>query len=173
MSNEAALIVIAAIWLARGGGVNLCLVILLYYTTFIITSISGIYDVFKTDESTVYGTYAIQASIDCMFLVFTALISVSCKKFIKIYLAYMAIIGTSLALNCLTLLDQMIDLSVIYKLHAIRQDFSIPLDVAFAMLGSGNGQITDNIRRSLRAAGRSVYNRLNRISNHNQGADKP
>ena len=75
-------------------------------------------------------------------------------------LSYGAIIASSLVLNGLMLYDQMLDLSIVYKAHAIRQEFSIPLDVLFAVLGSANVERT-HINHRLRAGDSSNYNRSN------------
>lgn len=158
--NEAALIVILAIWLWSGRGLNLCLLIAAYYALYITTGLTGIIGTFKSDDSIVLGTYAIQASLDSLFLLCTIALSKFHHNFTRIYLAYGAIIGTSLLLNGLMLFDQITDLSMIYRAHAIRQDFSIPLDVLFAVLGSafGGQSHTDS---SLRTGYDSNYNRSN------------
>lgn len=158
--NEAALIVIMAVWLFSGRGLNLCLLIILYYATYLLTTITGVSGYFVAGNDIVYGTYAIQASLDSLFLLCTVALSKFHHNFTRIYLAYGAIIGTSLLLNGLMLLDQLSDLSVIYRAHAIRQDFSIPLDVLFAVLGSAAvGQ--SHINRNLRTSDSSNYNRSN------------
>jgi hypothetical protein len=160
MSNEAALIVIVAIWLFSGRGLNLCFLIIAYYVTFLITSVSGIFDTFIADSETTYGTYAIQCSLDSLALVSVIALSSFHQNFKRIYLAYGAIIGTSLLLNGAMLLDQLAGFSMIYKAHAIRQEFSIPLDVLFAVLGSAAVERT-NINRRLRTGDSSNYNRFN------------
>lgn len=158
--NEAALIVIMAIWLYSGRGLNLCLLIIMYYTTYLLTTITGVSGFFVAGNDIVYGTYAIQASLDSLFLLCTVVLSKFHHNFTRIYLAYGAIIGTSLLLNGLMLLDQLSDLSVIYRAHAIRQDFSIPLDVLFAVLGSAAvGQSHTN--SNLRTGNNTNYNRSN------------
>ena len=163
MSNEAALLVISLIWLLGGRGLNLCLLIIAYYAVFMVTDITDANGYFFADENSVLGTYAIQCSIDSIFLTLTIALSTIYHKFIKIYLAYAAIIGTSLVLNGAMMYDQMIDLSMVYQLHSFRQELSIPLDVLFAALGGAiGGQAYINL--SLRDANRSNYNRSN--SNH-------
>lgn len=163
MSNEAALLVITAIWLLGGRGLNLCLLIMSYYALFIVTNVSGAVGVFFAPDDVVMGTYAIQSSIDALFITLIIYLSTIYQKFIKIYLAYAAIIGTSLVLNGLMLYDQMIDLSIVYQLHAIRQELSIPLDTLFAVLGSALGGQA-YISLGLHTANGSNYNRSN--SNH-------
>lgn len=160
MSNEAALIVIVAIWLFSGRGLNLCLLIIAYYLSFLIVTPYNITSLVQADADTTYGTYAVQCSLDSLALVSIIYLSSFHHKSTRIYLAYGAIIGTSLLLNGLMLFDQITDLSMVYRAHAIRQDFSIPLDVLFAVLGSafGGQSHTDS---SLRTGYDSNYNRSN------------
>lgn len=163
MSNEAALFVISMIWLLGGRGVNLCLLIIAYYLVYMLCDITELSGCFFADEDVVIGTYAIQCSIDSIFLTLAVGLSTIYHKFIKIYVAYAAIIGTSLVLNGLMMYDQMIDLSVVYQMHAIRQELSIPLDVLFAVLGSALGGQA-YISLGLHTTNGSNYNRSN--SNH-------
>jgi hypothetical protein len=160
MSNEAALIVIMAIWLFSGRGLNLCLLIAAYYVAFLSVDITALSRLFVADTASVYGTYAIQASLDSLMLLCIIYLSSFHHKSTRIYLGYGAIIGTSLLLNGLMLFDQITDLSMFYRAHAIRQDFSIPLDVLFAVLGSafGGQSHTDS---DLRTGYDSNYNRSN------------
>jgi hypothetical protein len=158
MSNEAALIVILAIWLFSGRGLNLCFLIIAYYVSFLLVDLTPENGYFKAISQTTYGTYAIQCSLDSLFLMLVIVLSSFHHNFKRIYLAYGAIIGTSLLLNGAMLLDQLADLSVIYQAHAIRQEFSIPLDVLFAVLGSAAVERT-NINRRLRTGNSSNYNR--------------
>jgi len=158
--NEATLIALIAFWLLSGRGVNLCLLIIMYYALYIATSLTGNIGLFSANDSTVIGTYAIQASLDSLMMLSIIYLSSFHHKSTRIYLAYGAIIGTSLLLNGLMLFDQITDLSMIYRAHAIRQDFSIPLDVLFAVLGSAAvGQSHTN--RDLRVGYDSNYNRFN------------
>lgn len=170
MSNEAALFIIMMVWLLGGGGLNLCLLIIGYYITFMLCDITELSGYFFAGDEVVMGTYAIQCSIDSIFLTIAVGLSTIYHKFIKIYLVYAAIIGTSLVLNGLMMYDQFTDLSMVYRLHVLRQEFSIPLDVLFAVLGSGLVNVNYSFNHNLRAVNRSVYNRLNRISNHIKGA---
>lgn len=160
MSNEAALIVIMAIWLFSGRGLNLCLLISAYYVAFLSVDITALSRLFVADATSVYGTYAIQCSLDSLMLLSIIYLSTFHHNFTRIYLAYGAIIGTSLLLNGLMLFDQITDLSMFYRAHAIRQEFSIPLDVLFAVLGSAAVERT-HINRSLRTGNSSNYNRSN------------
>lgn len=160
MSNEAALITIAAFWLFSGRGLNLCLLIAGYYATYLLCDITSLNGFFTSDSQSVYGTYAIQCSLDSLALLLIIYLSKFHHKSTRIYLAYGAIIGTSLLLNGLMLLSQLADISMIYRAHAIRQEFSIPLDVLFAVLGSATVERLHN-NHSLRTGYSSNYNRFN------------
>lgn len=159
--NEAALVVILAIWLINGRGLNLCLLIASYYLIYICVDITELSRTFVADANIVYGTYAIQASLDSLMVLSIISLSRIHHNFTRIYLAYGAIIGTSLVLNGLMLFDQVTDLSMIYRAHAIRQDFSIPLDVLFAVLGSA-AVGHPHINSYLRPRDFANYNRSNR-----------
>jgi hypothetical protein len=160
MSNEAALIILGLFWLVSGRGLNLCFLICCYYAAFLLVDITELNGYFFTESEVVIGTYAIQCSLDSIALLSTIYLSSIYHNFRRIYFAYGAIIATSLVLNGLMLYDQMLDLSMVYKAHAIRQDFSIPLDVLFAVLGSAcSGQF--NFNGGLLTGNNSNYNRIN------------
>lgn len=163
MSNEAALIVITAIWLIGGRGVNLCLLILMYYLVFLFVDPTKLNGYFSADFDVAVSTYALQASVDSLIITVIVYLSSIHQNMVRIYMLYGAIIATSLVLNGAMLYDQMLNLSVIYKLHAIRQEFSIPLDVLFAAIGSAAGGKA-YVDRRLHPIDRTVYNRSNRDS---------
>lgn len=164
-SNFAALLVIAFCWIVAGARINLCLLILAYYAVFMLSEITPLVGIFSIDEADAMGIYAIQSSIDTLFIMLCVTLSSFYQKFVKLYLCYALIIGTSLLLNGLMMYVEMVDLSAIYSLHSARQGLSIPMDVAFAVLGSAHGKEFAFGHR-LRAAGRSVYNRLNCFCNY-------
>ncbi len=160
MSNEATLIVLLLFWLLSGRGLNLCFLICCYYAAFLVFSPYNITSLVFTDMEKVVGTYAIQCSLDSLALLSIIYLSSIYHNSKRIYFTYGAIIATSLVLNGLMLYDQMLDLSMVYEAHAIRQEFSIPLDVLFAVLGSAySGQF--NFNGSLRTGHNSNYNRFN------------
>jgi hypothetical protein len=160
MSNEATLIVLLLFWLLSGRGLNLCFLICCYYAAFLLVDITELNGFFFTDSETVIGTYVIQCSLDSLALLSIIYLSSIYHNSKRIYFTYGAIIATSLVLNGLMLYDQMLDLSMVYEAHAIRQEFSIPLDVLFAVLGSAySGQF--NFNGSLRTGHNSNYNRFN------------
>lgn len=165
-SNTAALLVILAVWMYRGMRGNLALLIVCYYATYIATEVTNLAGIFPAPASEAMGIYAVQVSVDTIFIMLCMTLSSFYQKFIKLYSLYAAIIGTSLLLNGLMLYAEMLNLSWLYGLHAIRQELSIPVDVTFAVLGSAHGKEFTAFGRGLRAAGRSVYNCLNRFCNN-------
>lgn len=163
-SNFAAFAVIAFCWIVSGARINLCLLIMLYYVVFMLSELTPLQGIFSIDEADAMAIYSIQSSIDTLFIMLCVTLSGFYQKFVKLYLAYALIIGTSLLLNGLMMYVEMLDLSAIYNLHSARQELSIPMDVAFAVLGSAHGKEFAFGHR-LRVASRSVYNRLNRFRN--------
>lgn len=157
-SNLAVFLVLIVYWLVSDRTLSLCLLVIWYYGAYLLTEITDLQGVFQTDLYSSVGIYAVQMSLDCMAIVSLVALSIIYQKNIKIFVLYGAIIATSLALNGLMIYDQLLDLSVIYHLHAIRQELSIPLDVLFAVLGSAL-----NVDRchldNLRTCDGSIYNR--------------
>lgn len=171
MINEAILAFVALVWLLTGRGLNLCFVIMAYYAMYIAGAILPFELVYSVSTAEALTTYAAQLSFDTIALVCVVALSLLYQEFIKIYVWYGAIIATSAILNSLMLMQVATDVYSIEHIHEFRQILSVPLDVAFAVLGSGKGgQNYIHINRSLLGACRSVYNRLNRISNVLKGA---
>ncbi len=171
MINEATLAAIVAIWLFTGRGLNLCFVIICYYALYILGAILPFELLYSVSTAESFATYAAQLSFDTIVLVCVFALSLLYQEFIKIYVWYGAIIVTSAMLNSMMLIQITMDVFNVEHVHAYRQSLSVPLDVAFAALGSGKGgQNYIHISRSLLGAGRSVYNRLNRISDVFKGA---
>jgi hypothetical protein len=140
MSNEATLLIIVAIWLLSGRGLNLCFVILVYYAAYISsTSLPG-QAVCIDDINYVSGYYLLQTSIDCAVLSLCFIICAINKKSIIFYYAYAAIVATSLICSFLMLLDQSFSVGRLSELHELRQEFSIPIDLFFAAIGSKAGE---------------------------------
>lgn len=170
MSNLEALSIIFLIWLGTGRGLNLCLVIILYYALYMAYPLFPELAVTITTTPEALVVYAAQLSFDMIALVSTVAISIIYQKNINIYFLYGAIIATSALLNAVMLCGVAVGKESLYWLHAYRQQIAAPLDLLFAVLGSSKGgQIIDYTYRSLLGAGRSVYNRLNRISYHIKG----
>lgn len=159
-SNLAVFIALLCYWLATDRRLSLCFLIVCYYALFMITELTDLQGYFRADVDTTLGTYCVQMSVDSLMLVCVVALSMFYQKSVMIYLLYGVIIATSFLLNGLMLYDQVLDLSVIYSLHAIRQEFSIPLDVMFAVLGSARNARPNNVDY-LRTGHSSIYNRAN------------
>lgn len=140
MTNEAALLCIAAIWLLSGRGANLCLIIMAYYAAYLVSTNLSPMVVYDQSASSTSIYYLTQSAIDSTVVVSCVAISMFYKRFIIIYGAYAAIVVTSLFCELLMLLDQSFGVGVIFKLHALRQQASIPLDILFAVIGSAAGE---------------------------------
>jgi hypothetical protein len=171
MSNLEVVCIVAALWFLTGRGINLCFVILLYYALYIAYPLLPELSIAMVALGEAQAIYASQLSFDTIALVLTLALSNIYHKSIRIYLVYGAIIATSAMLNASMLFGVTVGCEELYYIHALRQEISAPLDVLFAVLGSGKGgQFTDYFSRSLLSVGRSVYNRINRFSNHFKGA---
>lgn len=170
MTNEIICAAVFIMWFVTGRDINLCFVIFWYYLLY--SSVGAFPHVkFNADEVTIFATYYSQTCFDVLALVSTLTLSLKYQSLVRIYLLYSCVIASSAVLNAAMLVDQAFEFGVLRDIHYFRQEISAPIDVVFAVLGSSKGgQVTNYINRSLLAAYRSVYNRLNRISNHNEGA---
>lgn len=159
MTNELALLILAALWLKTGRGVNLCLLILGYYAVFLasVHLRAAPLDVAAPDH--VYMVYIKQSAIDLTFLILCLYLSVKYQNFVGFYGLYAAIIASSLVCNSLMLFDQVIDLHRFYQWHKWRQEIAIPLDLLFAVLGSGGVRISNHDNPYLRTGAGKRYNR--------------
>jgi len=172
MSNESLAAVVFILWMVTGRELNLCLVIFFYYLLYSTSGFDGVQSYF-IDSATVYVTYYSQTCFDVIALVSTLALSLKYQELVRIYLLYSCIIASSAVLNAAMLVDQTLDMNWLYSIHAFRQELSAPIDLLFAVLGSSKGgQIIRYTHRSLLTAHRSVYNRINRFSNHNASAEK-
>ena len=172
MINECLAAVVFILWIVTGREINLCFVIFWYYLLY--TTIDGATEiVYLSDYPTILVTYYSQTCFDVIALVSTLALSLKYQELVRIYLLYSCIIASSAVLNAAMLVDQTLDMNWLYSIHAFRQELSAPIDLLFAVLGSSKGgQIIRYTHRSLLTAHRSVYNRINRFSNHNASAEK-
>lgn len=159
MTNELAVLILAALWLKTGGGVNLCLLILGYYAVFLASVYLRAAPLDVATASNVYMVYIKQSVIDLTFLILCLYLSVKYQNFIGFYGLYTAIIASSLVCNGLMLFDQVIDLHRFYQWHKWRQEIAIPLDLLFAVLGSGGVRISNHDNPYLRTGAGKRYNR--------------
>ncbi len=134
--NEAAALVILAMWLLGGRGFNLCFAIFVYYVAYIsldYTLFSVSY--FTHVDAVLY--YLVQAWLDVAMIAIILTILANDIKIMALQWGYAAIIGTSLICDSMMAVNVQISFDWLYYLHTIRNTFSIPLDVVFAFAGSG------------------------------------
>ena len=148
MSNELALLVILLVWLKTGRGINPCLLIAVYY---VLCEISQSLTVNLTQ---IYFTS--QIIIDITILFSCLLLAYKNIKQSFIILLYGLVVFSSLAVEGLRLVDEVSSSYVLIDLYDLRQEYSHALDLIFAVLGSGRGELINDISLSIR--GSRVYN---------------
>jgi hypothetical protein len=159
MTNELALLILAALWLKTGRGVNLCLLILAYYAVFLVSVHLRSAPLDVTQSTNVYMVYIKQSAIDLTFLILCLYLSAKYQKMVGFYGLYAAIIASSLVCNGLMLFDQVVDIHRFYQWHKWRQEVAIPIDILFAVLGSGGVRISNYDNPYLRTGAGKRYNR--------------
>lgn len=159
MTNELAALIIGALWLKTGRGVNLCLLIFAYYAVFIASVwLRGVAPDYS-EPLNVYLVYIKQSTIDMTFLILCLCLSVKYNKILSFSGLYAAIIASSLLFNGLMLFDQAADLDRFYQWHKWRQEIAIPVDLLFAVIGSGGVRIGNHNNANLRISYSKRYNR--------------
>lgn len=159
MTNEAAALILLALWFATGRGVSLCSVILAYYLTFLASIYLRSSPPDYSQVNNVYFVYIKQSAIDMTFMIVCLALSVKYNKSRIFFSAYAAIIATSLICNGLMLFDQVTDANAFYQWHKWRQGVAIPLDLLFAVIGSGGVRISNYNNVGLRIGAGKRYNR--------------
>lgn len=150
MTNELALLVILLVWLKTGRGVNLCLLIAAYYVLYEISQ--GL----TVNLTQIY--FISQIFVDLTILFFCLLLAYKNGKQSFILSMYAVIVFSSLAVDGLRLVDEVSNSYVLIDLYDLRQEYSHALDLIFAVLGSGRGELINDIGLSIR--GSRVYNRV-------------
>jgi len=148
MSNELALLVILLVWLKNGRGVNLCLLIFFYYLLYEISQRLTV------NLTQIYFTS--QILIDATILFSCLLLAYRNVKQSFILLLYAIVVFSSLTLEGLRLVDEVFSSYALINLYDLRQEYSHALDLIFAVLGSGRGELINDIGLSIR--GSRVYN---------------
>ncbi len=131
MSNELVAVIITAIWLISGRGINLCLLILGYYLLYIhidIITYGKLSDSFYN---------LIQVGIDSFVIVLACLLSFRDIKLRLICIFYAVFVLSSLTLDALMVFDESFNTTLITDAHKLRQSIAQPLDLIFAIVGSG------------------------------------
>jgi hypothetical protein len=150
VSNELALLVIFLVWLKNGRGVNLCLLIVFYYFLYEISQRLTV------NIPQIYFTSQILVDITILFS--CLLLAYKNTKQSFILLMYAVIVFSSLAVEGLRLVDEVSSSYALIDLYDLRQGYSHALDLIFAVLGSGRGELINDIGLSIR--GSRVYNRI-------------
>lgn len=150
MSNELALLVILLVWLKTGRGVNLCFLIAVYYVLYEISQ--------RLTVNLTQIYFASQILIDITILFSCLLLAYKNGKQSFILSMYAVIVFSSLAVEGLRLVDEVSNSYVLIDLYDLRQEYSHALDLIFAVLGSGRGELINDIGLSIR--GSRVYNRI-------------
>lgn len=149
MIIEALTLIIALIWLVWRG--PLCAVILAYYVAYWAIENTPAMAVIANAGWLEY--YVRQSALDVLIIVACCYLSFIYQKTKWLCLWYAFIVGTSQALQFMMIIDPV----AFAEAHAFRQLLSIPLDLTFAVLGSGFGDHLLRFANRLRAA----YNQRN------------
>lgn len=163
MTNELAMLIMIAIWLKTGRGFNLCLLIVAYYILYEISH--AIYYNIPHQTATEFY-YLAQIFIDLTILFVCLLLACKDIKQSFIILLYGLVVFSSLAVEGLSLIDDSLNKELIIDLYDLRQEYSHALDLIFAVLGSGRGELINNLNLFIRV--RRVYNRLININSDTQ-----
>ncbi len=130
MINLILLCIIAALWLSDlRRPFNLTFIILLYYVGYLCLQPASEY---SADWA---GYYLLQSALDSLVVIACCYLSTFYQVRHWVPLGYAAIVGTSQLTQQLVLTNPGVFMSV----FEIRQWLSIPLDLLFALLGSGFG----------------------------------
>ena len=155
MTNELVAVIVFAAWLKAGRGVNLCLLIFVYYLMYYISHKIN-HDFLPNLSAEIY--FISQIFIDLTILFSCLLLAYKNTKQSFILLMYAVIVFSSLTVEGLRLVDEVSSSYVLIDLYDLRQEYSHALDLIFAVLGSGRGELINDIGLSIR--GSRVYNRI-------------
>lgn len=128
MDNVTTALLLLGWWQLTGRGLNLCLLVLSYYIAYLV--LWGL----TVDNPLIY--YAFQATLDTTVILFCCVLAYRDRPFRIIPIGYALVVFTSLLCDGLKLLDEAAEVYLLTGLHIARQQFSIPIDVIFAVVGS-------------------------------------
>lgn len=131
MSNELVAVIITATWLISGRGINLCLLILGYYLLYIHIDIIT----YGKLSNSLYNL--IQVGVDSFVIVLACLLSFRDVKLRLICIFYAVFVLSSLTLDALMVFEELFNTLIVSWLHEHRQTIAQPLDLIFAIVGSG------------------------------------
>lgn len=160
MTNELALLALLFIYGRSEGRFNLPFVILCYYAVYLALES---YPAGISEQAGWLEFYLRQSALDVLAILACCYISTFYNKFSRLSLYYAVIISTSQLLQLAMIFDPV----QFADLYELRQLSAIPIDLAFATLGSGFGAYLLRFAYGLRAA----YNKFYPNSN-NGGTDK-
>lgn len=163
MTNEMAVLIMIAVWFKCGRGLNLCLLIISYYLLYELSHLIY-YHVSQPISTEVY--YITQIFIDLAILFFCLLLAYKDIKRSFIVFIYGLVVFSSLTVEGLSLVDDVLGKELIINIYELRQEYSHALDLIFAVLGSGRGELIDNLNLFIRV--RRVYNRYININSDTQ-----
>ena len=155
MTNELVAVIIFIVWLKTGRGINLCLLIFIYYLMYYISHKIN-HDFLPDLSAEIY--FVSQILIDITILFFCLLLAYKNIKQSFILSMYAIIVFSSLAIEGFRLIDEVSSSYALIDIYDLRQEYSHALDLIFAVLGSGRGEFINDIGLSIR--GSRVYNRL-------------
>lgn len=160
MTNEFVLLALLCIYAKSEGRFNLPFVICVYYAAYITMES---YPLGITEQGHWVEFYLRQSALDVIVILTCCYLSVFYSAFSRLALCYAVFVGTSQFAQLLMMLNPMYFAGI----HEQRQALSVPLDLTFAVLGSGFGVHLLRFAYRLRAA----YNQLYPDSN-NGSTDK-
>jgi hypothetical protein len=160
MSNELALLALLIIYSKSDGRFNLPFVICAYYVAYITMES---YPLTVTEQGAWLEFYLRQSALDVLIILACCYLSAFYQRFNKLALCYAVAVGTSQIAQLLMIFNPTQFIGV----HELRQAVAVPLDLIFALLGSGLGVHLLRFANRIRAA----YNQLYSDSN-NSGEDK-
>ena len=166
MTNELAILIMIAMWVKTGRGFNLCFLIITYYLLYELSHVIY-YNISQSTTTELY--YITQIFIDLTILFGCLLLACKNIKQSFMILLYGLVVFSSLAVEGLSLVDDSMNKELIINLYDLRQQYSHALDLIFAVLGSGRGELINNLNLFIRV--RRVYNRL--INSNSDTQNKP
>lgn len=135
MNNEVAALVILLAWVLRGAKFDLALVIFIYYAAYIAIDLTSF-------EWVLFQSA--QALIDLSIILLCVILAFKSYNLAHPCFLYSIAVLSSLCVEVTHLLYGAGFNGLWYEVYEYRQEFSFPLDLIFAIVGSGkHGLITD------------------------------
>lgn len=155
MLNIALFTAIFLLWLfSRQSHFNLALIILFYYVGYFFLQPTAPHSVYWAEY------YVMQTALDGLVVLACCYLSTFCHVLRGVVLCYAVIVGTSQLSQQLMLINP----DIFMRVFEVRQWLSVPVDLLFALLGSGRGGCL------LRFANRVLLDYNQRYVDHSRGA---